>query len=285
MLLVRDPGEMARLAGTWRGESGTVGFVPTMGDLHEGHLSLMEASREECDRTVASIFVNPTQFGAGEDFDRYPRNEDRDRVLAGEAGVDLLFMPEAGAIYGEGFRTTVEVAGMSDVLCGDPESRGSGHFTGVTTVVAKLLNLVDPDVAFFGQKDAQQAALIRRMASDLDFRTRIAVRPTVREADGLAMSSRNRYLTAGARTRALSLFRALEEVRVALSETDLDGALERGRAVLAEEGLVPEYFEARLSDSLEPAGPDPGEPFFIAIAADVDGTRLIDNVEIDPGGD
>jgi pantoate--beta-alanine ligase len=285
MILVRDPGEMAELAGSWREESGTVGFVPTMGDLHEGHLSLMRASTKECDRTVASIFVNPAQFGAGEDFDRYPRNEERDRDLTEEVGVDLLFMPEVDAIYPDGFRTAVEVAGMSDVLCGAPESRGSGHFRGVTTVVAKLLNLVDPDVAFFGQKDAQQAALIRRMARDLDFRTQIAVLPTVREPDGLAMSSRNRFLTTEDRTRALALFRSLEAVKAALAETDLDGALERGRSVLTAEGLEPEYFEARLSDSLEPAGPDPGEPFFIAVAADVDGTRLIDNVEIDPGGD
>lgn len=284
MLTVSDPIEMAAIRDRWRLDPETVGLVPTMGDLHEGHLSLMRASRERCDRTVATVFVNPTQFGEGEDFDRYPRNRERDENLAQEVGVDLLFIPEAAAIYPDGFSTEVEVTGMSEVLCGDPRSRGPGHFKGVTTVVAKLLNLVDPDAAFFGQKDAQQAALIRQMVRDLGFRTEVVVLPTVREEDGLAMSSRNRYLTPEGRTRALSLNRALEAARAAYPVTDLDRALMRGREVLASEGIEPEYLEARLSGNLEPAGPDPGEPFFIAVAAEIDGTRLIDNVEIDPGG-
>lgn len=284
MLTVSDPAEVARLRDQWRAEPGTVGFVPTMGDLHEGHLSLMRASGQRCDRTVASIFVNPTQFGEGEDFERYPRDGERDSRLAQDVGVDLLFMPEVASIYPEGFRTTVEVTGLSEVLCGDRSSRGPGHFSGVTTVVAKLLNLVDPDIAFFGQKDAQQAALVKRMVSDLDFRTKISVLPTVREEDGLAMSSRNRYLNEEARSRALGLYRALEEARTTFAEADLERALERGLEVLASEGIEPEYFEARLSGSLDPAGSEPGEPFFIAVAAEIDGTRLIDNVEIDPGG-
>ncbi|MGC1166749.1 MAG: pantoate--beta-alanine ligase, partial [Solirubrobacterales bacterium] len=173
----------------------TIGLVPTMGFLHEGHLSLLRAARAECDVVVMSLFVNPTQFAPGEDLERYPRDEERDLSLAAEAGVDLVYAPPVEEVYPEGFATAVEVGGnLTDVLDGDPARRGPEHFRGVTTVVAKLFNSVGPDVAYFGQKDAQQAAVIRRMAQDLDFPVRIEVLPTVREADGLAMSSRNAYL-------------------------------------------------------------------------------------------
>ena len=179
-----------------------------MGYLHEGHLSLLRAARAECDLVVMSLFVNPTQFGPGEDLDRYPRDEERDLRLAAEAGVDFVYAPPVEEVYPEGFATAVEVGGpLTEVLDGDPARRGPGHFRGVTTVVAKLFNSVGPDVAYFGQKDAQQAAVIRRMVRDLDFPVRIEVLPTVREADGLAMSSRNAYLDAGrprARRRALA---------------------------------------------------------------------------------
>ena len=179
-----------------------------MGYLHEGHLSLLRAARAECDLVVMSLFVNPTQFGPGEDLDRYPRDEERDLRLAAEAGVDLVYAPAVDEVYPEGFATAVEVGGgLTAVLDGDPARRGPEHFRGVTTVVAKLFNSVGPDVAYFGQKDAQQAAVIQRMVRDLDFPVRIEVMPTVREPDGLAMSSRNAYLDARrppARRRALA---------------------------------------------------------------------------------
>ncbi len=169
-----------------------------MGYLHDGHLSLLRAARAECDLVVMSLFVNPTQFGPGEDLDRYPRDEERDLRLAAEAGVDLVYAPAVEEVYPDGFATAVEVGGnLTSVLDGDPGRRGPEHFRGVTTVVAKLFNSVGPDVAYFGQKDAQQAAVIRRMARDLDFPVRIEVLPTVREPDGLAMSSRNAYLERG----------------------------------------------------------------------------------------
>ena len=186
---LRSALEPARRAGE------SIGLVPTMGYLHEGHLSLLRAARAECDVVVMSLFVNPTQFGPNEDLDRYPRDEERDLRLAAEAGADFVYAPPVEAVYPEGFAAYVEVeGGLTGVLDGDPGRRGPEHFRGVTTVVAKLFNSVGPDVAYFGQKDAQQAAVIRRMVSDLDFPLRIEVLPTVREPDGLAMSSRNAYL-------------------------------------------------------------------------------------------
>jgi pantoate--beta-alanine ligase len=172
----------------------TVGLVPTMGSLHEGHLSLMRAAREQCGFVVMSLFVNPAQFVPGEDYERYPRDERRDVELASAAGVELLFAPAVEEVYPEGFATSVQVAGLTDVLCGAPTSRGRDHFTGVATVVAKLLNMCAPEVAFFGQKDYQQSVVIRHLVRDLDFPVRIEVCPTVREPDGLALSSRNAYL-------------------------------------------------------------------------------------------
>src|SRR3954465_9009827 len=178
-----------------RRDGSSIGLVPTMGCLHKGHLSLLRAARAECDVVVMSLFVNPPQFGPGEDLDRYPRDEERDLELAAEAGADFVYAPPAGEVYPEGFATYVAVEGdLTGVLDGDPSRRGPEHFRGVTTVVAKLFNSVGPDVAYFGEKDAQQAAGIRRMARDLDFPVRIEVLPTVREPDGLAMSSRNAYL-------------------------------------------------------------------------------------------
>jgi pantoate--beta-alanine ligase len=209
----------------------SIGLVPTMGYLHEGHLSLLRAARAECDLVVMSLFVNPTQFGPGEDLDRYPRDEERDLRLAAGAGVDFVYAPGVAEVYPEGFATRVEVGGqLTEVLDGDPARRGPGHFRGVTTIVAKLFNLVGPDAAYFGQKDAQQAAVIRRMASDLDFPVRIEVLPTVREADGLAMSSRNAYLGAEDRERAAVLSRALRIAeRRARAETLAAGIAAAGR--------------------------------------------------------
>ena len=207
--LVRAKDELRAALAAPRRAGRSIGLVPTMGSLHEGHLSLLRAARADCDVVVMSLFVNPAQFGPAEDLGRYPRDEERDAELAAEAGVDLVYAPPVEEVYPEGFATHVAVEGLAEVLCGDPARRGPEHFRGVATVVAKLLNTVDPDVAYFGQKDAQQAAVIRRMARDLDFPVRIEVLPTVREADGLAMSSRNAYLEREDRERAAALWRAL----------------------------------------------------------------------------
>src|SRR5215213_5940182 len=183
--LVRARDDLRAALARHRAEARTIGLVPTMGYLHEGHLSLLRAARAQCDVVVMSLFVNPAQFGEGEDLDRYPRDEQRDATLAAEAGVDLLYAPPVEEVYPAGFATAVEVGGLTGVLDGDPARRGPDHFHGVTTVVAKLFNAVQPDVAYFGQKDAQQLAVIRRMVRDLDFPVRIEGLPTVREADGL----------------------------------------------------------------------------------------------------
>ena len=210
MRTLRTVAELRTALAQPRGEGQTIGLVPTMGSFHDGHTSLMRQAREDCDTVVVSLFVNPTQFGAGEDLDAYPRDEARDAALAEAEGVDLLFAPTVAEVYPDGFGTVVRVRGLTDVLCGDPARRGPEHFDGVTTVVTKLFNMVAPDVAYFGQKDAQQALVIRRMVRDLDIPVRIEVCPTVREPDGLAMSSRNAYLTEDERERAPALHRALE---------------------------------------------------------------------------
>jgi pantoate--beta-alanine ligase len=261
----------------------TIGLVPTMGYLHEGHLSLIRAARSECDLVVMSLFVNPTQFGPGEDLDRYPRDEERDLRLAGEAGADLVFVPGVEEVYPDGFATGVEVGGpLTRVLDGDPERRGPEHFRGVTTVVAKLFNVVGPDVAFFGQKDAQQAVVVRRMARDLDFPVRIEVMPTVREADGLAMSSRNAYLEPADRERAMALSRALAAAERGARVGSLGMGLEAARRELEGAGIEPEYLEARDAETLEPVHALAERPVLVAVAARVGAARLIDNVLIHP---
>jgi pantoate--beta-alanine ligase len=265
-----------------RREGRRIGLVPTMGYLHEGHLSLLRAAREECDLVVMSLFVNPAQFGPGEDLERYPRDEERDAALAAEAGVDVIYAPSVEEVYPEGFATHVEVAGLTEVLCGDPARRGPDHFRGVTTVVAKLLNTIGPDVAYFGQKDAQQAAVIRRMVEDLDFPVRVAVLPTVRDEDGLALSSRNAYLDASERERALALPRALELAAERARAGSLEDGLAAARAELAAAGIEPEYLEARDPESLSPVASLNGRPVLVAAAARVGSARLIDNILIDP---
>ncbi len=280
MKLVRDKGELRSNLAAARGESLTIGLVPTMGYLHEGHLSLLRAARSDCDVVVMSLFVNPTQFGPGEDLDRYPRDEERDTALAAAAGVDLIYAPSVEQVYPGGFATSVEVGGLAEVLCGDPARRGPGHFRGVATVVAKLFNSVQPDVAYFGRKDAQQVAVIRRMARDLDLPVRIEALPIVREPDGLAMSSRNAYLSEADRRRATALSRALRTVERVAAEGSLDAALAAGRGELESEGIEPEYLEARDPESLEPVVELDGRPVLVALAARVGAARLIDNVEI-----
>jgi len=263
----------------------TIGLVPTMGFLHDGHRSLLEAAREDCDVVVMSTFVNPAQFGAGEDLDRYPRDRERDTELAGGAGVDLIYAPSVEEVYPPGFATGVEVGGLTEVLCGEPDRRGPEHFRGVTTIVAKLLNTVGPDVAYFGQKDAQQALVVRRMVADLDFPVRIEVRPTVREPDGLAMSSRNAYLAPSDRERAPVLHRALLAAAEAAGPgVAVDDALAAARRELDAAGVEAEYLEARDADDLGRIETFNGRRALIAIAAQVGDARLIDNVIVETAG-
>ena len=280
--LVRAKQEL-RDALVWPRRTGySIGLVPTMGYLHEGHLSLLRTASSHCDVVVMSLFVNPTQFRPGEDLERYPRDEERDLELAAEAGVDIVYAPPVEEVYPEGFATHVEVGGLTEVLCGDPDRRGPEHFHGVTTVVAKLFNTVQPDVAYFGQKDAQQAAAIRRMAHDLDFPARIEVLPTVREDDGLAMSSRNAYLDPDEREQATALSRALCAAEQATHADSLAAGLEAARRELEAAGVEPEYLEARDPDEMTPVAELNGRPVLVAVAAQVGAARLIDNVLIRP---
>ena len=266
-----------------RREARSIGLVPTMGALHGGHRALLAAARGRCEIVVMSLFVNPAQFGPGEDFAAYPRDREADLRVAAEAGVDLVYAPDPSEVYPPGFATSVEVrGGLTDVLDGDPSRRGDEHFTGVATVVAKLLNAVQPRVAFFGQKDAQQAVVIRRMVRDLDFPVEVVIVPTVREPDGLAMSSRNAYLDGEQRTRAAALRRALAAVEAAVAggTSSTAEALAAAGAELEAAGVEPEYLEARDAESLRPAENFNGRPVLVAVAARVGPARLIDNVVI-----
>jgi pantoate--beta-alanine ligase len=281
--VVRAKAELRAALAAARREGRRIGLVATMGFLHEGHLSLLRAARAECEEVVMSLFVNPAQFGPGEDLDRYPRDEERDLEHAAEAGVDLVFAPSAAEVYPEKFAATVEVGGtLTEVLDGDPARRGPEHFRGVTTVVAKLFNLVEPDVAYFGQKDAQQALVIRRMVRDLDIPVRIEVLPTVREPDGLAMSSRNAYLSAEERERALALSRAMAAAEQEARAGSLPAGLQAARRELEDAGIEPEYLEARDAEDLEPVTELGSRQVLVAVAARVGGARLIDNVLIEP---
>jgi pantoate--beta-alanine ligase len=285
MKIVRTRSELREGLTEPRREGKRIGLVPTMGYFHDGHLSLMRGARQDCDIVVVSLFVNPTQFGPGEDLDSYPRDEDRDAELAALEGVDLLWTPDIEQMYPEGFATSVEVANsLAGVLEGDPERRGPSHFRGVTTVVAKLFNSVQPDVAYFGRKDAQQALVIERMTKDLDFPVEISVLPTVREEDGLALSSRNAYLTADQREQAAAISRALgaAEQAARAGETSTDALVETARNELRNSGIEPEYVEARAADDLSPIAELNGRPVLVAVAARVGKARLIDNVLINP---
>jgi pantoate--beta-alanine ligase len=283
--IVRTKAELREALEAPRRRRRRIGLVPTMGYFHEGHLSLMRRAREDCEIVVVSLFVNPTQFGEGEDLYSYPRDEQRDTELAARQGVDLLWIPDVEQMYPEGFATSVEVAGdLTAVLEGDPEHRGPSHFRGVTTVVAKLFNSVQPDVAYFGRKDAQQAVVIKRMARDLDFPVRIEVLPTVREDDGLALSSRNAYLDADERERAAAISRALRAAELAArgGETTTGTLVEVATKVLRDAGIEPEYVEARSAEDLSPVAELNGRPILLAVAARVGRARLIDSVVIAP---
>jgi pantoate--beta-alanine ligase len=253
-----------------------IGLVPTMGAFHEGHLSLMRRARAESDEVVVSLFVNPAQFDEPADLLAYPRDEDSDAIRAAEIGVDYLFTPSAEDVYPPGFATTVSLARMTERLEG--ASRGRSHFDGVTTVVTKLFNMVAPAVAYFGQKDVQQAAVIKRLVRDLDIPVRIEVCPTVREPDGLAMSSRNARLSPEDRVRAASLYRALRAVQDAVDEGERDAraAASRGAAELTTLGVQTEYLELVSCDTLAPVQRIDGDVLAV-VAARVGVTRLIDN--------
>jgi pantoate--beta-alanine ligase len=260
-----------------RGES--IALVPTMGAFHEGHLSLMRHARADCDLVVVSLFVNPTQFGAGEDLADYPRDRERDTTLAREEKVDVLFAPSLEQLYPDGFATAVEVAGVGETLCGDPERRGPDHFRGVATVVTKLLNICTPDVAYFGAKDYQQTVLIRRLVADLDIPVGIEVCPIVRDRDGLALSSRNAYLSEAERRRALSLKRALDAAAAAIAAgaADPTTVADAARRELAVPGVEPDYVEVLSAHDLSALERLEGE-ILVAVAAHVGRARLIDNV-------
>ena len=257
----------------------TLGFVATMGALHEGHLSLVRASKSRCDVTAVSIFVNPLQFGPAEDLDKYPRTLERDTALLEQLGADLLFTPAVEEMYPRGAQTYVAVEGLSDRL--DGASR-PGHFRGVATVVAKLFEIIRPDFAFFGQKDAAQVAVLRKLVDDLDMDVEIVVCPIVREKDGLAMSSRNAYLTPEQRQQALVLYRSLLRVQTAVDHGERDSVklIEIGKQVMAEEREVRlDYFAIVDSDTLELVA-DVSRGALVALAAYVGATRLIDNVMV-----
>jgi pantoate--beta-alanine ligase len=258
---------------------GTLGLVPTMGAFHGGHHALMRAARERCDVVVVSLFVNPAQFNEAADLAAYPRDEARDAAEAAELGVDVLYAPPVEEVYPAGFATSVRVDGLSDVLEG--AERGPGHFGGVCTVVSKLLNVVTPDVAFFGQKDAQQVAVLRRMVRDLDIAVELVVVPTVREPDGLAMSSRNVLLAPDERRRAVSLSRGLRAAEAAVAAGERDASTVAASARTAMDGVEPEYLALVDPDSFQPIKTVDGR-VLVAVAARIGATRLIDNTIIHP---
>jgi pantoate--beta-alanine ligase len=276
VITVRTVAELRAALAPARRAGHSIGLVPTMGALHEGHLSLLRAARAGNDVVVMSLFVNPAQFNDSADLAAYPRDEQRDEQLAANEGVDIVFAPPVEEVYPDGFATTVTVSGLTETLEG--AQRGRGHFDGVTTVVTKLFNMVAPDVAYFGQKDAQQVAVIRRLVRDLDIPVRIEVCPTVREPDGLALSSRNALLSPADRERATALHRALEAARAAIDEGEPDPATiaERARTELTQAEIEPEYFELVDAHTLAPVSEIDGDVLAV-VAARVGTTRLIDN--------
>ncbi|MCC6396705.1 MAG: pantoate--beta-alanine ligase [Bacteroidetes bacterium] len=278
MNVITDPSAMQRAADGARAEGKTIAFVPTMGALHDGHLTLIREAVGYGDTVVTSIFVNPTQFGQGEDFDRYPRDLDRDAPLAADAGCDILFVPSQSAMYPGGHATFVNVEGITEVLEG--KSR-PGHFRGVATIVAKLCNIVKPHVLLLGQKDGQQVAVLRRMLRDLQFDVRLVVVPTVREDDGLAMSSRNVYLTPEERAQAPVLCAALRmaEERIRGGESNAGVVREAMRGMITSKPLASiDYVSVAHGESLEElVRIAPGIPVMISLAVRFGTTRLIDN--------
>ena len=281
MKLVKTVGEVREAVGAARREEKSIGFVPTMGYLHEGHLALIRRARAENGFVVVSIFVNPTQFGPAEDFDRYPRDLDRDLDLCRAAGVDLVFAPEVAEMYPPGYQTYVEVEKLSQGLCG---ASRPGHFRGVATVVTKLFNIVAPDRAYFGEKDAQQLRVIKRMVADLNLPVAIVPVPTVREPDGLAMSSRNTYLSPDERRAALVLYRALSLAAelFAQGERRAEVLLTRMRELIAAEPLARIDYVAVVDDETLTPVEEIDRPVLVALAVFIGRTRLIDNLVLRP---
>jgi pantoate--beta-alanine ligase len=276
MIVVNRITELQQLIAAAKQTGARVGLVPTMGYFHAGHLSLMRRAKLENDRVAVSLFVNPIQFGPKEDLRSYPRDLKRDRELAESVGVDWLFVPEEAEMYPDGYQTFAEVAGLTQGLCG---ASRPGHFRGVTTVVLKLLNIVTPDTAYFGEKDAQQLRVIRRMVTDLNLKVQVIGCPIVREADGLAMSSRNSYLNPEQRRAALILSRMLDEAGelIAAGERESSGLRRQLSRILATEPLAAlDYLEIVTSDTLQPLSRLQGE-ILIALAVKIGATRLIDN--------
>lgn len=279
MKKIQKISEMQEISDGLRRRGKRIGFVPTMGYLHEAHLSLVRKAKELCDVVVVSIFVNPTQFGPGEDFERYPRDEEGDSAKLEKEGVDFIFIPEANEIYPPGYQTYVEVEEVSKGLCGDFRP---GHFRGVATIVAKLFNIVKPHVAVFGEKDYQQLLVIKRMVEDLNFDTQIVPGALIREGDGLAMSSRNTYLSPEGRQRALNLYRSLTKGKELYEsgEREVSILLKAVReGIESMDGITLQYVEIRDAETLERVE-RVGGPSVIAVAAIVGHTRLIDNVII-----
>ena len=276
--IVRTLGDLRRALAAWRAEGRTIGLVPTMGALHDGHLSLIRLCRQRTDRVVASLFVNPAQFAPSEDFRAYPRDEARDAQLLAETGCDLLYAPSADDIYPAGFATRVTVSGISAPLEGASRPQ---HFAGVATVVAKLLLQCMPDVAVFGEKDYQQLRVVTRLARDLGLATRILGAPTVRESDGLALSSRNRYLSPSEREAAPTLHRVLLDCAQGIAaHQPIETVLGAGRAAITKAGFALDYLEARHAETLAPPTSARQIPLRLLVAARIGRTRLIDNLAV-----
>jgi pantoate--beta-alanine ligase len=279
MRTLRTIAEVRAHVAAARSAGRSIGLVPTMGAFHAGHEALMRAARDRCDEVVVSLFVNPAQFDDPGDLAAYPRGEAEDAAIAAGLGVDVLFAPPVAEIYPDGFATAIRVAGLSGVLEG--AARGAGHFEGVCTVVCKLFNIVAPDIAFFGQKDAQQVVVLRRMVRDLDIPVRLEVVPTVREPDGLALSSRNARLDPAERVRALALSRALEAMRDAIEAGERDAAVAEAAGLAAMDGVKPEYLAVVDPDTLAGVHEIAGG-VLVVVAARIGPARLIDNILIDP---
>jgi pantoate--beta-alanine ligase len=279
MEVVRSIPELRARLASWKAAGDRIGLVPTMGALHRGHMALADMARRQCRRVVVSIFVNPKQFGPNEDLAAYPRREAADLDMLRQAGIDLAFLPPMAEIYPPGFATLVRVGGLAEGLCG---AHRPGHFDGVTTVVAKLLLQSLPDSAYFGEKDYQQLTIVRRLARDLDIPVRIEGVATVREADGLALSSRNQYLSLEERRIAPTLARVLCEIAAALAETPaaVGREIERGRAKLAAAGFAVEYLEIREAANLMAVAAEVAVPARVFAAVHLGRTRLIDNMPI-----
>ena len=282
MEIARTVDEIRRLVGASRQAGQTVGFVPTLGALHDGHMSMIRQARKETDYVVVSIFLNPTQFGPNEDLNKYPKREQQDLDLCREAGIDAVFLPSVEQMYRGGYRTVVKVKGLSEKLCG---AERPGHFDGVCTVVAKLFNIIGPSLAYFGQKDAQQALIIRRMVADLDLPIEVRVCPTVRETSGLAMSSRNAYLSEQQREQAGCLYKAMLKGQelIASGEQDAEKVIGAMRQVISQAGVSEiDYIEAVDAETLEKAT-QTSQTWLLAAAIRIGQARLIDNILVDMG--